>query len=467
MSPISNAEPGGLLARQWRQARTFLHSRLGVDRPVAYTLMWRGWASIARLVTVLLIAKFLSPAAQGYYYTFGSLVALQIVFELGFSFVILQMASHERAHLTIGADGEIEGNPTAHARLASVLQKTVRWYAVAAILLIFLLAAAGTYFFSTHQEAGTDVHWQLPWYMAVLVTAITFQLDPVLSFMEGCGFVADVARVRLVQSVVGSVLAWGVLAAHNGLFAPAMVIAGNAGVSLWWLAGRRRLLMGLLRHKVGLHQIHWFKEVWPFQWRIAVSWASGYLIFQIFNPVLFAYRGAVAAGQMGMSLNIANGIQGLAIAWLNTKAAPFGSMVARREFSQLDHVFFRSLRQSVLVCVAGSVCVVAAVGWLNARHTRFADRLLSPWLVAILMAVAVINVVVFAEALYLRAHKQEKFLLNSVLGAVLITFFTVFLGKLYGAAGMVYGCLATGLLMGLPLGTYTFMKYRRVWHEPR
>ncbi len=463
-SPISDAKPDRLLARLAFQVRTFLHSRMGIDRPVAYTVIGRVWASVARLVTVLLIARFLSPAAQGYYYTFGSLVALQIVFELGFSFVILQMASHERAHLTIMSDGTIGGDSVAHARLASVLQKTVRWYAVAAALLVSFLAAAGTYFFSTHPQSGTDVNWRIPWYVAVVVTAITFQIDPVMSFMEGCGYVADVAKVRLLQSVAGSGLAWVVLVAHHGLFAPAVVIAGNAGVSMWWLFGKRRLLMGLFRYEAGMHRIHWFREVWPFQWRIAVSWACGYLIFQIFNPVLFAYRGAVAAGQMGMSLNIANGLQGLAIAWLNTKAAPFGSMVARREYFQLDQVFFRSLWQAILVCVSGAVCIVLAVQWLNVEHARFAERLLSPWQLALLMGSVVINIVVFAEALYLRAHKQEKFLLNSVLGAAAITLFTIFLGKLYGSAGMVMGCLATGLFMGLPLGTWTFLKYRRIWH---
>ena len=74
------------------------------------------------------------------------------------------------------------------------------------------------------------------------------------------------------------------------------------------------------------------------------------------------------------------------------------------------------------------------------------------------------NVVVFGEALYLRAHKQEKFLLNSILGAVLVAPSTWFLGRLYGAQGIVAGNLAIAFLMGLPLGTYVFLKYRRLWH---
>jgi len=89
--------------------RTWLREHLGLDKAIGYTILGRAWASLAGLVTVALIAHLLSPAEQGFYYTFGSLIALQIIFELGFSFVILQMASHERAHLTISEDDEISG----------------------------------------------------------------------------------------------------------------------------------------------------------------------------------------------------------------------------------------------------------------------------------------------------------------------------------------------------------------------
>lgn len=460
MSSVDSGTP----ERGQRGFRNWLRHTAGIDKPIAFTIMARGWSSFAGLVTVALIARFLTPAEQGYYYTFGSLVALQIVFELGFSFVILQMASHERAHLTISPHGTVEGDIVAHARLASVLQKSVRWYSAAALLLVVALILAGGHFFAAHQQAGIVVNWRTAWAATAIAAAITFQVDPVLSFMEGCGFVANVARVRFAQAMTGSLMAWTALATHHGLFAPAMVICGNAFVALAWLSTHRRMLIELLRRNPGEHRVHWIREVWHFQWRIAVSWLCGYFIYQLFNPVLFAYRGAVAAGQMGMSLSLANALQSVAIAWLNTKAAPFGSMIARREFVQLDRIFFRSLRQSAAVYALGGVCIVAAAIALDVEHLRFSQRLLSPALLGVLLLSTMINVIVFGEALYLRAHKQEKFLLNSVLGAILVSGCTLILGKYYGAAGMVIGCLGAGIFMGLPLGTYTFIKYRRLWH---
>jgi O-antigen/teichoic acid export membrane protein len=437
---------------------------LGLDRATVFTVLARGWSSLAGLVTILLIAHFLTGAEQGYYYTFGSLVALQMVFELGFSFVILQMASHECAHLKISNSGEILGSTVAHARLASVLQKSVRWYSTAAVLMPCLLIPVGVHFFSANSHSGQHVAWQLPWYLVVLMASITFQIDPLFSFLEGCGYVPQVARTRLMQAMLGSLLAWLAMLSHHGLFAPAMMIAGQAIAGIIWLSTKRQLLWPLLRFHSGEDRIQWWQEVWPFQWRIAISWICGYFVFQLFNPILFHYWGPVAAGQMGMSLNISNALMSISIAWVNTKAAPFGAMIARKEYAKLDQAFFQALIQSLFVCVSGAAAVWGAVAYLYTAHNRFAHRVLSPLPFAMLLVTMIVNHIVISEAIYMRAHKQEKFLVNSIAGAILMVISSYALGKHFGALGMAAGYLIISVIGGLVAGTFIFMKYRRIWH---
>lgn len=444
--------------------RYWIRHVFGLDRAVGFSVLARFWSSAAGLVTVALIARFLSPAEQGYYYTFGSLVALQIIFELGFSFVILQLASHERAQLSISPDYQISGNSTAHDRLASVIQKSVRWYSVAAVLMAATLLPVGFYFFSSHHRPGQAIAWQLPWTLAALLAALNFQLDPLLSFLEGCGYVPQVARTRLIQSIIGSLLAWIALTSHHGLFAPAMMLVGIASGSLIWLFGKRKLLLGLLRHPCGTNRIGWNQEVWPFQWRIAVSWFCGYFIFWLFNPVLFVYRGPVEAGRMGMSLSLANAIMNIAVSWVSTKSAPFGMLIARREYQQLDRAFFRALWQSSAVSVAGALTAWLGTILLNMQHVRFAQRLLDPSSIALLMIYMVTNVLVFAEAYYLRAHKQEVFFVNSLVGAIAVTACTLIFGRIYGARGIVVSC-CVGNLLSLAWATQKFQKYRHRWHS--
>jgi hypothetical protein len=466
-SPGETPRPGGWLTRAARM--------IGLDRAIVFTVLARGWSSLAGVGTLTLIARFLSPAAQGFYYTFYSLVAIQIVFELGFSVVILQTASHEAAHLTIAPDGTITGPEREHSRLASVLQKSVRWYTVAAVLMALTLIPVGIAFLrhAANKFPGTEVRFVAPWLLVVLASSCTFQIDPLFSFLEGCGYVPQVARTRLRQSVVSTVLGWSAFLLHAGLFAPGLFILGQALAGGWFVFSKRRLLLPLLRRATEGFRVDWAAEVWPFQWRIAVSWLAGYFTSQLFVPALMNYRGAVEAGQMGMSINICGTLTTLAISWLNTKAAPFGQMIARREYRRLDHIFFRTLLQSTVAATLACGSVLAAVAILSAHGVRLhgvllAHRLLPPVPLSMLLFGTVGNVVVFGEALYLRAHKQEKFMVNSLLGAAYIAPLTFFLGRLQTAHGGAWGITAAyaagTVVIGLGYGTYTFLKWRRIWH---
>jgi hypothetical protein len=444
----------------------YLKHWTGMDRAIAFTIIARFWSAVAGLLTILLIARFLSPSEQGYYYTFYSLVAVQIIFELGFSFVVLQLAAHERANLSFLPDGRLEGDTISHSRLASVLQKSVRWYSVAAVLMALVVLPNGLHFFLSNRPHGMDVAWKLPWILVVLAAALTFQIDPVFSFLEGCGFVSQVAHMRLRQAVFGSVLAWTAMLTRHGLFSPALMIIGQAAVGLSFLltSPRRQMLVALLRYKVGPHFVAWRKEIWPFQWRIAISYLSSYFIFQLFAPVLFAYQGPIWAGRMGMSLNIVSAIGAIALAWMSTKASPFGSMVARAEFTQLDSVFFRTFFQSTTLLVACSVTFLVALLVASHNFPKLAMRMMPPWSLGLLLLTAVMNHLIFCWSFYLRAHKREPYLPLSVALASCVCVATILLGRLVGANAVVVGyCVCTGVL-GLPWAAYIFVTKRREWH---
>ena len=288
----------------------------------------------------------------------------------------------------------------AHSRLASILRKAIKWYGVAAILVVLFLIPVGWHFFASNRTSGA-IAWRLPWIFVVLASGITFQIDPVFSFLEGCGMVARVARARLAQSILGSLLAWSALLLHFGLFTPALLIAGQGIAGILWLSRRRALLSGLFRHFGGDVHIDWWQEVWPFQWRIAVSYACG---------------------------------------------------------------FFSALRQSV-----GLSLFLSAVAWLGTLllirfHSPFAQRLLPPLPFGLLLLSMNVNQIVASMALYLRAHKQEKFLLLSVMGAVYIAISAILLGRVFGPLGITAGQFAGAVVIGLGFGSYIFLKYRRLWH---
>ena len=62
--------------------RDLLH-RFDVDRAIVYALFARAWGFSAGPISAILIAVKFTQATQGFYYTFGSILALQTFAELG------------------------------------------------------------------------------------------------------------------------------------------------------------------------------------------------------------------------------------------------------------------------------------------------------------------------------------------------------------------------------------------------
>jgi hypothetical protein len=437
--------------------------KLGMDGAIANTFLARFVNILGSTGTVLLIVRFLNPVEQGYYYTLLSLVSLQMVFELGFSFVIQQLAAHECVHLHLKQDGIVEGESKAHARLSSVLRLSVRWYTVAGLAMMLVLGPLGFLFFAHHSGSSTEARWHGPWFSAVIASSVGLWCMPFYAFLEGCGLIRQVAGMRLRQSTAASLLAWAGMLLHHGLYSPALVILGQVGVGLVFLTRHRGLLIGLLHHSSGDNPVLWGTEVWPFQWRIAVSWLCSYFTAFVLIPMVFALRGPAEAGQIGMSVSITGFMVSLALPWTSTKMTPFGQLVARSAFHELDRLFLRTMAQSMLVftVIGACACVCAAV--LPLTFPRIAARMVSPQLFAALVLAAGINCAVQNMATLLRCFKREPFLWQSLAVSAMTVLLVYLSAPRWGNVGVVTAYLGVSAGVGLPIAATIFLSRRRAY----
>ena len=147
-----------------------------------YSVLTTGWSAFAGLLTILVIAYWLSADEQGFYYTFSSVLALQVFVELGLTTVIIQVTSHEWAFLTHDENGKIRGDERVLSRLASLLRFSLKWYFVCGIVVIFLLSSGGYIFFLTRPHP--EIEWQIPWLALCFVAGLTLMLSPFLLSKE-------------------------------------------------------------------------------------------------------------------------------------------------------------------------------------------------------------------------------------------------------------------------------------------
>lgn len=398
-----------------------LRALAGLDFHVFATLLFRGWTVVAGAGTVLLMPFVLGAVEQGYYFTFASLVALQVFFEMGLNGVVIQLVSHEVAHLSFGPRGDVAGEAGHRRRLADLFGLLSRWYRFAAAGFVVVVGVAGGLFF-LRQDAAAGPDQLIPWLALVLAYGVSLSRSGELAVLEGLGQVGEVARLRLRQSMLGHGLMWLALLAGAGLWAVPLMPAVAAFATVWWLHRQAPRLQSLRAAATANDPpaVTWRRDVAPLQWRIAVSWMFGYLIFNLFTPALFAYQGPVEAGRVGMALTIFTTLLTVAMSWVTAKAPVLGQLIARAQLAESRALFagllWRSLAFTTLCCAGFS----AALWAVQAMDLRLADRLPAMPVIACLVAATLGHAVVSAAATYMRAFKEEPMLPVSVVAGLLM-----------------------------------------------
>jgi len=436
-----------------------------VDRAIVWGVLGRFWALFSGFFTIFLISTFFSPEQQGFYYTFSSILACQIFFELGLSTVLIQFAGAECARLHWLPDGDLAGDPLALCRLLTLTRKSVLWFALASLIFVLVLVPTGMMFF--HRAEFTAFPWKLPWILAVVGTAANLFLVPFWGVLSGAGHIRLANFRALVGGVVGGIGSWVAISLGQGLMSVFIMTLGSA------LTGWGLLLLKFPKflHRIWWHRplateqgdFSWVRDIWPMQWRIALSWASGYFIFQLFTPVMFHFQGPRLAGQMGMTLAASNAILAVTLTWTNVRNVEMTKLIALKEWSALDTLFRRLMQETSLVAALLAGCGLVTIRLLHG-FPRFSDRFLSLDLVGFVFLNTIVAIWINNIATYCRAHKVEPFLRISLVMGLLQGLLTYVSGKFFQPSVMVVSTFLLNILLGLPYSLY-LLKRQRLEHH--
>ncbi|MCP9916647.1 hypothetical protein [Cyanobium sp. ATX 6F1] len=388
-----------------------------MNRNVINTLVLRGWSFLSGILAFLAIPFFLDTVEQGYYFTFYSLIALQVFFELGLGQVLIYIFSAQHASQS---DGKPRNNPDDNSQFATLLSTRLVYRAMA--LGFFVVSTTvGFVFFSKSSHSSVD--WMAPWLMLSAATAWNLAQSGKLTYLEAIGCMADVSAMRTKQSIFGSLFFLLALSSGLKLWAAVAIPLTAAMFSTYWLyqhplaAPYRKMRQGSSLARRDLLAL-WKVKIFPMQWKISLSWISGYFIFQLFTPIAFRSFGPAVAGRLGLIMNVMSSLLVVGSTFTTALAPDFAKMIANGEFISLDCLFFRSLRLSIISLVL--VTQGAALGALFGvqQWPILATRILDPvdiWLIA--TATLFIGIT-YCLSIYLRAHRDEPLLMVSIFTAL-------------------------------------------------
>ncbi len=401
-------------------------------------------------LVLFLVAICLNPKEQGYFFTFLSFAGLAQLFDFGLAYASMQTASHYQVHKNT---------------LRDLKHQVTRVSVFSCIVALPLVEIVG---FFTLTRGGLDSSsdnssWLIPWLFYIPVILAGLPIAALLAIHEGSGAIGAVWRLRLNQEwIAGGILLVGLLSGM-GLWS----LVFSAGIRpiigwLWLILARSGHHTPLISSPQSQLPLVWRLDIWPFQWKIGLSFLCGFLIFKAIIPVVLFERGEVVAGQIGLAISVMNAIIAFSTAWPTSQAARYGSLLASKAYTMLKVEFQHALLWSTLLCAGTIICACAFLQTLKQFMPFITNRLPSFYVITLILGAAIFHHTVICFAAPLRAERREPLLLSSVIGSI-VTIIAIWLAARYAGPLEIAIVNLICAAVGLPIAIYIFRRRLNSW----
>ncbi|MHA8074889.1 hypothetical protein ACRZ9O_10190 [Aquirufa sp. HETE-40SA] len=427
-----------------------------LNNPSVINFLSRGIQGILNLSSLFIITLFFSKTEQGYYYTLISIIGIQIFFELGIGPIILRFVAHERSKVE-----NIFNIKSIHelTRISSIFKITINIFSFFSILFLFIFIFGGINYFNKFHNSRDIADINFIIVSLGISSSLNLFLSGILNFIEGLGYVLKVNKLRLYYQLIFYFLFFILIINNFKLYSLSIAsfISNIIIIILLYKFGYLSELFNLLK-KYEKSNFSYWNELFPIQWRIALSWISGYFIFQLFTPLAFAIEGPIVAGQLGFTISIFSGITTLTMSLASPYTFLFSSYISNREFTKFKYKIKKI--KLLLIFVYFSLALILIIFYNILEHFNYniIERMLSVKYLFLFSFIGLCNVLIFFWAQILRTFKIEAFLLNSIFGAIIMVLGFYAFGNKYGLDGLVFTYFFNTVFIGFPWAYYIYNK---------
>lgn len=435
----------------------FIKEILRKNPSLAYSFLNKAFSIFFNFFNLILITTFLSATDQGFYYTFNNLLIFQLLLDFGFGFVLTQFISHEWAFLELSkTSNKIEGDEIAKQKLAELIQISLKYYRIVALIFFVLVGGLGFLFLRSKNISHT--RFELPWFLLCISVSLSIVMIPLRYFMEGSNHIHISQKILSISAIVSGVVTMIALYSGAGLFVAFISSFTTLCINAAMLFYYARPFLNLIKH--GYTNLNMFskKSFFKQQWKIAVSWFSGYIMFSSFVPIAFYILSPVEAGKVGSTLQLYNGIFVIGYIFVNVVSPQFGILYAKKEyrllFSLSDRTIKKSFFSSLIIFILVFLGLIILTRLNIPQVHRVAD-LLSAFLI---LLPAVIIQISNVETAVIRFQKKEPFMIVSIICAILMIILMLFFGAKFGLIGMSIAYSLVLCFILTPLNHFVYKK---------
>jgi hypothetical protein len=393
-------------------------------------LLYTGLSNLIRIfsgpLTVLFIPLYLNPEEQGYWFFFGSISALSILADFGFSNIVMQFTAHEKALLT-GDFHFYETSSKQFGRIGSLYRFSAKMTLIASLVVfcgIFIVGA-----FVLKQDDA--LNYLFAWVIYGIGSFLSFNSATTLSFIEGMGHIAYVQKLRFFTGISNTSIILLLLYFNFGLYALSFAtLSSSMFLILLLLFKYGKMLFDLINHSA-TNFINWKSQIFPLLGKYFISFFSGYFIFQLFIPIGKLMYGLEFCGRVGITISLFSAIFSMSNIWIYTVMPNLTELITLDKRNDAHNLFYSRLMKTLLTFFLAIFCLfVLEMLFSSTRvYYRIHSQLLSDPSIFMLAVIYLCQLLINSWATYVRAHRVERFQYVSICLAVFVPTSTLLLSN--------------------------------------
>jgi O-antigen/teichoic acid export membrane protein len=305
----------------------------------------------------------------------------------------------------------------------------------------------------------------LPWILYTVGALIGFFNNSILSFIEGLNKIESIQKIRLGVAALNTAIVTVVLILGGNIYALAFgTLLSSSFIFISIFGTFRNLLKQLLTVSKNF-DYNWRKEILALFIKYAFSVSSGYFLFQIYTPLMHYFHGPVYSGKVGITLSLVMAIFNMSYIWMYTITPKINMLISQKAWEDLNGLFKKRTILSLGTYL--SMAVILFLFFMAFRDFWVIPKIISRFLplvsLIIIFVCYFLQLIISCWALYLRGHKQEPYVVPSVLSAIWTAVTTYLAGKYFDPRWFFCGFFS-GYIWGTPVCYYIYHKYKRKWH---
>lgn len=414
-----------------------------IDKKTFWVFAFQIFKIFNGLVAILLIPLFLTPQSQGIWFLMLSFGSIILLFSASQNSIALIFGAHEFKKLTID-NINIKGEQSDIENLYSFVKFSKKFFLnILTWLSILVLLSFSAYIDEINSFSLITI------FMIYLLGLYLYGLNfSMLSYIESFNQVEYAYKFKSI--LIATIIALTICFLYYDYQLYALSLSVFIAMLFWFMYFLYKFKNNIKNVINEKNQFNKYKKKIFLNYfkKNSFSMISGFLLFQIYTPIVYYFYGSEYSGKVGLSIAIMMALFAISLAFLHAKLPYITKLVSNKDYKEAYLLYFNISKISMaifLLFLFVGIYLLFNVDFFSVYQSRIVD--INSFF--ILSLAWFFQLVVYFFVTFTRLFKRELFVIPTIVSSLYILVSTIIILK-YFSVNFIFLGLLSSYLFGLP-----------------